>query len=236
MRYLGGKSRIARKLVELMNIPADATYVEPFCGGCNVIAEVKCARRIANDVHPYLIALLSGLQAGWTPPDSLSIGQWRSLRDAPESYDPRIVGFAGFCCSYGARWFEGYGRTRRGDDESGLAASAARSLTKFAPKLEGIEFHTGSYAELDIPEGAVLYCDPPYHNTKGYSGTTKFDATKFYAWVDEMHYFRGHTVYLSEQKAPGKRWQCLWELERTTGLDQDGPRKVVVERLFKLEV
>jgi DNA adenine methylase len=235
MRYLGGKSRFWKHIIPVFGNLEDKVYVEPFCGGCAVAARVVAKRRICNDVHPNLIALLSAIAEGWEPPAQLSLEEWRELREqAKEGVVSPLVGFAGFPCSYGGRWFEGYARTQRGVDTSGVAAVARKALLREAERLKGIEFHCGSYTDLDIPAGSVVYyLDPPYQDTKGYSGTVPFDYDEFYAWC-EIQKWTGHTLYLSEQQAPHDGWKLLWEMERTSGLDQDGARKTVTERLFRL--
>ena len=40
------------------------TYLEPFCGGCNVIDKIEAPQRIASDCNKYLIALMQHIQAG----------------------------------------------------------------------------------------------------------------------------------------------------------------------------
>lgn len=61
MQYLGGKTRIAKEILPI--ILADRKegqyFVEPFCGGCNVTANVS-GNRIANDYNEYLIAMFRG--------------------------------------------------------------------------------------------------------------------------------------------------------------------------------
>jgi DNA adenine methylase len=32
-----------------------------------------------------------------------------------------------------------------------------------------IDFYSGSYDSLVIPESSIIYCDPPYENTAKYS-------------------------------------------------------------------
>ena len=232
MRYLGGKKRFAAQLIQAMQPTPEDTFVEPFCGGCAVIQRVPCHRRIANDIHPNLISLLEAVSQGWQPPSTLSLEEWRALRERARNGEvaPEI-GFAGFGCSYGSRWFEGYARSQRGNPESTIPRSAAQSLVREAPLLAGIEFHCGPYTDLDIPPGSIIYLDPPYQDTKGYSGTAKFDHETFYAWCDIMA--ESCTLYLSEQTAP-PHWRCIWEHSRLTRLDQDGERKPVMERLWTL--
>lgn len=68
MKYFGSKSRIAKYIVPILQKEIDenqiATYLEPFCGGCNIVDKIKCERKIANDLNEYLIALFQHLQAG----------------------------------------------------------------------------------------------------------------------------------------------------------------------------
>lgn len=68
MKYFGSKSRIAKYIVPILQKEIDEnqirTYLEPFCGGCNIIDKIKCESKIANDLNEYLIALFQHLQAG----------------------------------------------------------------------------------------------------------------------------------------------------------------------------
>lgn len=58
MKYMGSKSRIVGNILPIIqerlrnyNIK---TYIEPFCGGCNVIDKVQCDTKIASDNHKRL--------------------------------------------------------------------------------------------------------------------------------------------------------------------------------------
>lgn len=44
MRYLGGKARLARHIVPVMNVPDGAVYIEPFVGGANVMMNMAHVR------------------------------------------------------------------------------------------------------------------------------------------------------------------------------------------------
>ena len=50
MKYMGSKSRIAKYIVPIIQNYIDdyniKTYVEPFCGGCNVIDKINA--KISN--------------------------------------------------------------------------------------------------------------------------------------------------------------------------------------------
>lgn len=65
------------------------------------------------------------------------------------------------------------------------------------PNKERIEFYNTTYDLLDIPDGAVIYCDPPYRGTAPYNGVEPFDFDKFDDWL------RNHkNVFISEYSMP----------------------------------
>lgn len=59
IKYMGSKSRISKDIVSIIQKYIDdneiTSYIEPFCGGCNVVDKIKCENRIATDINPYLI-------------------------------------------------------------------------------------------------------------------------------------------------------------------------------------
>ena len=66
-------------------------------------------------------------------------------------------------------------------------------------QLEQLELHSLSYDEVTIPEGAVIYCDPPYRGTAEYAEGA-FDYDKFWQWVRDTS--KKHKIYVSEYQAP----------------------------------
>ena len=59
-----------------------------------------------------------------------------------------------------------------------------------------IEFSSLSYEQVQIKPNSIIYCDPPYKGTTGY--TVEFDHDKFWDWVRT----NPHPVYVSEYTAP----------------------------------
>ena len=62
---MGSKSRISKYVIPILQNIIDSnditTYVEPFCGGCNIIDKIRCDFKIANDKQLYLIELLKNV-------------------------------------------------------------------------------------------------------------------------------------------------------------------------------
>lgn len=63
-------------------------------------------------------------------------------------------------------------------------------------RLQQLEMSSLSYEKVKIKPNSVIYCDPPYKGTVGY--TRSFDHNKFWQWVRECP----HPVYISEYTAP----------------------------------
>ena len=66
-------------------------------------------------------------------------------------------------------------------------------------RLQRLEVSQKDFSEVEIPEGAVVYADPPYRraNQKGYSATT-FDHERFDEWLGRVPFM----VIISEYTAP----------------------------------
>lgn len=186
------------------------------------------SRKILNDRHQYLIALLQGVQRGYELPESITPEQYRHIREHKDD-DPTLAGFVGFGCSFGGKWFGGYARSATGTN---YAAQSKRSLLKDMAALQDATFVCADYRRVCIPPRAVIYADPPYNNTTGYHGD-RFDSAEF--WIAmRLLADTGHTVFVSEQEAPPDI-QCVWERKFTRMLDRNKSNQFsVTEKLFFL--
>lgn len=112
MIYMGGKRRIAEQILTIIleGRRDGQYYVEPFCGGCNMIDKVQ-GNRIANDRNPYLIAMWEALSWGWDPPKIIEREHYCDVRTCynqnSDEYPMHYVGWVGFVGSYNGRFFDG---------------------------------------------------------------------------------------------------------------------------------
>lgn len=243
MQYFGGKQRIAKRLVSeviqpLLDSGSYTLYAEPFAGSCNVISQVKFDKRLASDIDPYIIATLEAASKGCIFPESIGEDTYKSIKAEPESYPEDLVGFVGYGCSFGAKWFGGYARSPKSDRN--YAAEASRSLKRKGELLKGTGFHVGDYRELfnllylDSP--ALIYCDIPYAETTGYK-SGDFDHQQFYAFAQELAR-KGHTILVSEYEhnaiAAGQGDRIVWKTESKQDMrSKDGKRKSTVEVVIR---
>lgn len=164
MVYMGSKNRIAKELLPFINaeLSEGIYYVEPFAGGCNMIDKVEHSLRIAADCNKYLIALL---KYQGELPEYISKEEYEAVKKNPENYPEWYVGFCGFICSFRGMFFKSYVKNdvlKKSGKIEHYQKEQINNFRKQRDKLKGIQFECCSYDCLQIPEGAVIYCDPPY--------------------------------------------------------------------------
>lgn len=203
------------------------TFVSLFCGGCAI--ETKLAPHfenvICNDLHPYLIAMYQALQNGYDLPENVSEKQYRYIREHKDE-DKALAGFVGFGCSFGSRWFAGYARNHSG--KRNYCKEGRNAIMRDFENLKTAKFTCADYRSVDIPDGSIVYADPPYAGVTGYS-TGKFDSSEFWKYTRKIS--EKNTVFISELKAPDD-FVCVWQKEILRTLNSNNKRPKSVEKLF----
>ena len=101
--------------------------------------------------------------------------------------------------------------------------------------LERLRVTSLSYDEIDIPEGAVVYCDPPYHACKTdlYEGKAKtFDHGAFYDWCVRVS--KTNPIFISEYSIEDDRFEIAAEKQKLTRLSSAKSFNVT-ERLYTVK-
>lgn len=241
MKYMGSKAKIAKHIVPIIQKYIDdnniTVYWEPFAGGMNVIDKIRCENRMATDINPYLIAMFKELIAHPEKLDQYTectkehyseVRDCYHRRDDVPSFPEWYIGYIGFCGSQNGRFFDGgYAKstaTRNYFDE------ARRNLKKQIPNLTDIYMLDSDYRKGHLEHNpSLIYCDPPYLNTKKYDVSRNFDYDAFYDWCREQS--KEHIVLISESTMPDD-FEVIWETKMTCGF-QNLNRQQRIERLYK---
>lgn len=239
MIYQGSKERLSKYILpfiqECINDNNMQTYVEPFVGGANIIDKVKCHYRIGFDRNHWVITLLKYMRedsALSLAPEDCPFDLYAKVRD---SYNKKTREFTdeekamiGYFASYGGRFYDGgYGRDKTGRNMYKERLAYAR---KQAPLLENISFIEADYqTSINVlEENCLIYCDPPYCNTKQYGVT--FNSESFYTWVEELS--KKYFVLISEYNMPST-FVRLWSKERKVTQKSDRAQaEVATEGLY----
>lgn len=230
VRYVGGKSKIAKRLAAPIVANRRGRPIwEPFCGGLGMSSAWGGGALLLTDACVPLIEMYRAYQSGWRPPTyAVTPDERNAALDFPDT-DPRKAFFR-FACGVGG-WSSG--TTHDGLDWNGdtLSAQAARSLARTFVAISGAVFDVCDFITEPVDpafaQGIIIYCDPPYRGTEGYAATGAFDHDAFVdrarAWASA-----GAEVYVSEYEFPAP---VVLELDRARHM---GGRGVVRERLFRV--
>lgn len=252
MNYMGSKSRIAKHIVPIIQKYIDDNnihdYIEPMCGGCNVIDKIKCDRKYAYDLNKYLIYLFMHVKSGGKLPDTISKETYDMARKAwktdnkPKVFEDWMIGCIGWLCSYNGRGFDG-GYSYEGDERRKDRTVIHRNyyherkdnLIKQAqqPLFQDIMFGISDYRRLDNPrdslENYVIYVDPPYAGQKQYANTDCFNYEEF--WNIMRQWSKNNIVLISELNAPDD-FECIWQQEVSRSIKAKD-KMIATEKLFK---
>ena len=98
--------------------------------------------------------------------------------------------------------------------------------------LKTAQFTCLDYREVKIPDGSIVYCDPPYAKTTSYT-TGGFNSEEFWDYMRKIS--KKNIVLISEQNAP-KDFECIWEKPFTRTLDVNKENQFkVTEKVFKFK-
>lgn len=238
MIYQGSKARIVGDILPIMlkDLHPGMAFVDGFCGGCSVIQRVPPTyRRIANDNNRYLIAMWKALTTtGWNPPTLIPKPYYVKVRESwhkdDGTYDDATIGWVGFMASWNGRFYDGgySGHNAGGRD---YIAENIRNTMRQINELKGVEWQSCSYDQVLVPDGSLVYYDPPYKGTSSYTTAKGFDHSRFYDWARQMKR-DGHTVYVSEYDMPGD-FSCVWQKSITNSVNLT-KTYTAVERLWKI--
>ena len=244
MKYMGSKARIAKYILPIIleNRKEGQYYVEPFCGGCNMIDRVG-GMRLAADNNKYLIALFEGLQEGRKHTKEIPrelYNRARSEYNAGTEIEFSLfeIAWIGYMASANGRFYEGgysgTSKTKIGTERNYIEESI-KGIEKQIPLLSGTHFQCSDYTDLEIPLGSIVYCDIPYKGTKQYATSKNFNHSKFWNWAREKS--KQNTLFVSEYSAPDD-FECIWEMEVKSSLSANagfGGNKNSIEKLFMLK-
>lgn len=234
MRYMGGKSRTAKRIAEYLNLVREPwqPYWEPFVGAGWVLERIAPdgGANFASDANAYLIAMWQALQAGWKPPQTVTEAEYQAIKEFPEGFPPELVAIVGFGCSFGGKWFAGYAR----GENRNWANEARRSLLQKMKRIRCLDvcFYAGDFLTMVPPaERCLIYCDPPYEGKTGYGAVPDWNSGAFWEHVEALEAY-GHTVVVSEYQAP-HGFSEVASIQTKTDMNTTNGKERRIERLFR---
>jgi len=242
---MGSKNRIANSILPIILKDRNVNdyFVDVFAGGMNLIDKVK-GKRIANDKNKYLISMWQGLKDNRNRPYTISRDLYNCARDVYKGRETRyehkmniddfMIGWIGFMASYNGRFFDGgYSGHCVGKTKRDYISESIRNTEKQIKLLEDVILTNLDYKDIKFKHNnCVIYCDPPYKDTKQYDVSKNFNHHEFWNWCRDLA-VNGHKVFISEYNAPDD-FTCVWEKEVSNTISKEIKFKAV-EKLFTLK-
>ena len=225
MKYLGGKHGIGRLVSEFITkeCPPDSVngYLEPFCGSLGVFKNMTdkgYSKYIASDFHPDLIEMWKKVQNNTLKiPENITEDDYNKLKASKSDSPNALRAVAGFGLSFGGKFFAGYAQKWAGNSGRNFLREFKTSIQKITPLIskKNVVFYNKSYDKFK-PKNMLIYCDPPYKSTEGYS-TGEFDHDHF--WNTMREWSKNNCVFISEESAPSD-FAVVWKLKKRRTLDK----------------
>jgi DNA adenine methylase len=243
MRYYGGKGVHGKKIAHfLMSYLIDeigidlskVIYAEPFCGALGVFRYIcpHVKKTIANDLSKDLILLWKSVQQSNYKNPHIDEIKWRKLKAETKPSADRA--FAGFGCSFGGVWFNGYICDHGNNDMT------YHTLVKMQDIIEDTTFVSVDYKTFlkkiikDPKQIYVIYMDPPYKNTCTIPYTSSFDSSEFWDTVRVYSKLKNVIIVTSELSAP-KDFKEIFNFQRRSGMSNTSNITSFKEKLFVLK-
>jgi DNA adenine methylase len=229
MKYLGGKHVIGKAIADFLSRQCVNnninTYLEPFCGSLGVFKHMvkknTYKKYIASDIQEDLIQMWREIQDdSLVLPNHITEEEYNRLRQTKSPNALKAV--AGFGMSFGGKFFGGYAPKWTGKSGRNFLNEFRHSIEKIKPIIQNknnnnnsVLFYNKSYLKWK-PKNMLIYCDPPYVNTEGYSnGECNIDEF----WNTMRKWSRNNCVFISEEHAP-KDFIVVWRQKKRRTLSK----------------
>lgn len=188
-------------------------------------------------MNKYLIALFKHLQNGGTLLLEVTRELYSEVRanyKQDGKYEDWYIGNIGFLASYNGRWFDGgyaqagYEKTKTGQRYRDYYKEAKANIESQIPYITDIILDVKDYREITPIDNSMIYCDPPYANTKQFANATNFNYDEF--WNKIREWSENNFVLISELQAPSD-FVCIWEKPVSRSI-KSTDKSVAVEKLF----
>ena len=244
--YLGNKYLILDNIwqtLSCLNMPEIKGVADLFCGGGSMAyyAAGKGYNVVANDIEKGLIDLHRLIQT--SPATVKDFFKVQVDRDSFKEIIKDDTPFGAFVRSVwsfsnqGKHFLWGKDKEEQKFDELSNGVKKHEIVQRIKhikdiiylyeknPRLN-ILFENKSYQEVDIPDGFLIYCDPPYKGTMQYK-SGGFDHDAFYKWALDNK----NLVFISEYSMPDG-FHLIAEFEKSNEGGGRKNAKKITERLY----
>ena len=211
--YIGNKYRIIDSIQEYFPKHID-TFVDIFCGGCDVSINTKAKRKFANDINYHVVDILQEFQNhdvdyilhyidttidNWNLSKTNEDG-YIAFRNHYNSTKKPLDLYVLMCFSFNYQFrFNSHHDYNNpfGRNRSSFNEVMRNNLIMFRERINNIHFSAIDYSDFDysiLSDGDFLYADPPYLLTcgsyndgkRGFKGWTENDDLELFQILTDL--------------------------------------------------
>ncbi len=211
--YIGNKYRIINSIQEFFPKNID-TFVDVFCGGCDVSINTVANNVYANDINYHVIDIMQEFQKHdvdyildyidstikkWQLSKTNEIG-YKDFRNYYNQTKKPLDLYVLMCFSFNYQFRfnnDHYYNNPFGRNRSSFNEVMRNNLILFKQQIDSIHFSTKDFCDFDysiLSEGDFIYADPPYLLTcgsyndgkRGFRGWTENDDLELFRILTEL--------------------------------------------------
>ena len=144
--------------------------------------------------------------------------------EIPQTLEDWEIGAIQFFASFGTRGFPGgYANNKHNKNYYNERYRNFKKQIELLKQTGGV-FINKSYMDIEVPDGSLIYCDPPYMGTKpyGYAFENDFNHSDYWNWVRNIS--KNNYVICSEEQCP-EDFEIVWNGELTRLVHSDNNYK-----------
>jgi len=236
MRYMGGKSRLAKYLlpIVLKDRESDQPYYDICCGAgamSTSTSTISIASPVtAVDINFYTIEAMKLIRDHPTalPKNNHEFTEedylfYKSLYKENRHHllHPGIFGYIGYTGSFAGKWYDTWAKDTQVTRD--FIAEGYRNAQKQSPCIQNVNYIAASFDSVEIQEESIVYIDPPYRDSTRYTHIKEpFPYAAFYEWCKYIKYDKKCKVFLSEYWTP---FTPVWSKEVPRNISRKKTKK-----------
>lgn len=211
--------------------------LNPLQGGGNIIENIKFKKRIYADINKELIAFFKALQDGWEMPKPYSFDREhynevrQSWKNQDGKYPDYYYGYVSLMPTFSGKI---WGSFANDNIHNGCLRKYwlrhQENVEKQWDKIKDCDFICSDYRNLDI-KNALIYCDPPYKNSKQDYYNTNFNYDNYYNWCKEQS--KNNKIFMSECEMPND-FKPIWQKEYSRTFGSISNKIKTIEKLYTI--
>lgn len=150
-----------------------------------------------------------------------------SFKNKDGKYPDYYYGYMAFIPSYNGKMWGSYAKNNKSHK---YCDEHTRNILKQLKSMKSVKFNCCDYNNLNF-NNCLIYCDPPYKDSKKNYYDVDFNYENFYNWARNIG--KNNKIYISETQMPDD-FKIVWEKEYKRTLSNQSNAIKTTEKLYTI--